>query len=196
VFVDFWNFQLSWNAAMDPARCDWRGLPSALVGAAARLLADVGITDPLELEETLLYASVDPVADANLRAWLTGTIARMPSWRLPPIRERKPQPKSLHCRNCGQTTSACPACAQAFFVRPEKGVDAAMVTDMLSLAWQDAYEVAILVSNDADFVPAVERVQERGVKVVNASWAGKGYDLKRACWASFDLNTITHDICR
>jgi uncharacterized LabA/DUF88 family protein len=80
--------------------------------------------------------------------------------------------------------------------KPEKGVDAAIVTDMLSLAWQNAYDVAVLVSSDADFVPAVERVQERGLKVINAGWAGKGHELKAACWGSFDLDTVTATICR
>jgi NYN domain len=56
--------------------------------------------------------------------------------------------------------------------------------------------VAVLVSSDADFVPAVERVQERGLKVINAGWTGKGHELKAACWGSFDLDTITATICR
>ncbi|MFL6127975.1 MAG: NYN domain-containing protein [Mycobacteriales bacterium] len=80
--------------------------------------------------------------------------------------------------------------------RPEKGVDAAIVTDLLSLAWQDAFDVAVLVSSDADFVPAVERVQEKGLKVINAAWQGKGHELKAACWASFDLDTIASTIRR
>lgn len=72
----------------------------------------------------------------------------------------------------------------------KKAVDAAIVTDMLSLAWQNAYDIAVLVTSDADFVPAVEKVQERGLKVVNAGWASKGHELKAACWGSFDLDPI------
>jgi uncharacterized LabA/DUF88 family protein len=66
----------------------------------------------------------------------------------------------------------------------------------LSLAWQNAYDIAVLVTSDADFVPAVEKVQERGLKVVNAGWANKGHELKAACWGSFDLDSITASICR
>lgn len=63
----------------------------------------------------------------------------------------------------------------------EKGVDAALVTDLLSLAWQRAYDVAVLVSGDADYIPAVEYVQAQGLKVINAAWRSKGHELKAAC---------------
>ncbi|WP_424528171.1 NYN domain-containing protein [Sphaerisporangium viridialbum] len=55
---------------------------------------------------------------------------------------------------------------------------------MLSLAWQDAYDVAVLLTSDADFIPAVERIQERGLKVINTGWSGKDHQLKAACWGS------------
>ncbi|MEU9887880.1 NYN domain-containing protein [Sphaerisporangium sp. NPDC051011] len=195
IFIDFWNFQLSWNSNMGPKQCDWRALPPTVVGSAASVLTAVGLTDPVDLEETLLYASVDPVSDARLRNWLTGTIERLPSWRVS-IRERRSQPRHVHCRNCGAVTTACPTCDQPYRARLEKGVDAAIVTDMLSLAWQDAYDVAVLITSDADFVPAVERIQERGLKVINAGWSGKGHQLKAACWGSFDLDAVAGTMCR
>ena len=195
IFIDYWNFQLSWNTAMNPAKCDWRGLPSATLAAAATLLGTVGLTDPLDLEETLLYAAVDPVSEGRLQNWLTTYIDLLPSWRVL-VRERRAQPRQVHCRNCGETLRACPSCQQPYTAKPEKGIDTAIVTDMLALAWQDAYDMAVLVTSDADFVPAVERIQERGLKVINAGWAGKGHELKAACWGSFDLNAVTASICR
>ena len=33
----------------------------------------------------------------------------------------------------------------------EKGVDVAIATDMIKLAWEDAYDWAVLVSSDRDF---------------------------------------------
>ncbi len=195
IFIDFWNFQLSWNATTNGSKCDWRRLPPAILTASASLLGTVGLTDPLDLEETLLYASVDPVDEARLRTWLTGTIERLPSWRVS-IRDRRPQPRRVHCRYCKTAISSCPTCQHVYVAKPEKGVDAAIVTDMLSLAWQNAYDVAVLVTSDADFVPAVERIQERGLKVINAGWVGKGHELKAACWGSFDLDTITATVHR
>jgi hypothetical protein len=189
------NNLLSWNSVAKQSKCDWQALPPAILTATASVLGSVGIRDPLDLEETLLYASVDPVDETKLRSWLTTYIERLPSWRVK-IRERKPQPRRVHCRYCDSTFTACPECHQIFVAKPEKGVDAAIVTDMLSLAWQNAYDIAVLVTSDVDFVPAVQKVQERGLKVVNAGWVSKGYELKAACGGSFDLDLITASICR
>ncbi|HEU0131831.1 MAG TPA: NYN domain-containing protein [Mycobacteriales bacterium] len=201
IFIDYWNYQLSWNDRMgrdatgSRVGCDWTALPAALAGAAGRVLAGVGLTGVPQVEETLLYASVDPATETRLRGWLTSTVDRMPSYRVT-IRERRPQRRPVHCRSCGADTERCPACGDVLRARVEKGVDAQLVTDMLTLAWHDAYDLAILVTSDADFVPAVQRIQERGLKVVNAAWRSKGHDLKAACWASFDLDEIAKTICR
>ena len=72
----------------------------------------------------------------------------------------------------------------------------AIVTDMLSLAWESAYEVAILVSADADMVPCVERVQEKGFKVINATWPSGGLHLAKVCWASFDIMDVAGGLVR
>lgn len=47
----------------------------------------------------------------------------------------------------------------------EKGVDAALVTDMLKFAFMNAYDICILVSGDGDFAEAVEVVKDRGKQV-------------------------------
>lgn len=195
IFIDFWNFQLSWNAAMGQTRCDWRKLPAALLQETGKVLMAVAITDPLDLEETLLYASVDPIKDGPLRGWLTSTIDRMPSWKVT-VLERRPQKKQLYCSHCKVTTDSCPSCGELYMGKPEKGVDSTIVTDLLSLAWQDAYDIAILVSSDADFIPAVNKVQTAGLKVINAAWAGRGHHLKTASWGSFDLNGVAGTITR
>jgi len=54
--------------------------------------------------------------------------------------------------------------------RVEKGVDVALVTDMLSLAYKNAYEVAILVSGDNDFLQAVDEVKRSGKRVEIAAF--------------------------
>jgi uncharacterized LabA/DUF88 family protein len=38
---------------------------------------------------------------------------------------------------------------------------------MVKLAYNKAYDTAILVSSDGDFVPAVKAIKERGIKVEN-----------------------------
>ena len=66
----------------------------------------------------------------------------------------------------------------------KKGVDTAIVTGLLSLAGEGAFDAAVLVSSDTDYLPAVEWLQSRGFKVINATWANHGHELARACWAS------------
>lgn len=78
----------------------------------------------------------------------------------------------------------------------EKGVDTAIVTDLFSLAWQNAFDVAVIVSSDADFVPAAIRLQERGLKIVNAAWGGHGHHLAKACWGSFLLDEVLSRLVR
>jgi uncharacterized LabA/DUF88 family protein len=52
----------------------------------------------------------------------------------------------------------------------EKGVDVALVTEMLSMAFKNAYDVAILVSGDDDYVGAVEEIKSMGKRVEIASF--------------------------
>ena len=47
----------------------------------------------------------------------------------------------------------------------EKGVDIMLATDLLRFAWEDMYDVAILVSGDADFIYAVSTVKSLGKHV-------------------------------
>ena len=47
----------------------------------------------------------------------------------------------------------------------EKGVDIKLATDMLIHAFRGTYDVAILVSNDTDFVDAVQGVKDAGKNV-------------------------------
>ena len=47
----------------------------------------------------------------------------------------------------------------------QKGVDVDLATDMVRFACMGSYDVAILVSGDCDFVPAVEKVKEQGKRV-------------------------------
>ena len=69
----------------------------------------------------------------------------------------------------------------------EKGVDTSVVTDMISLAWEDNYDVAVLVSADKDFIPVAEFLERKGKKVLHGAFPPKGSELTRKCWGSIDL---------
>ncbi len=52
----------------------------------------------------------------------------------------------------------------------EKGVDIMLATDLLQLAWEDRYDVGILVSGDGDFSYAVQKVKDAGKHVEIAAF--------------------------
>ena len=69
----------------------------------------------------------------------------------------------------------------------EKGVDVRMATDMISLAWVDNYDVAVLVSSDRDFVPVAEFLETKGIKVIHGAFPPRGAQLTARCWGSVDI---------
>lgn len=197
VFIDFWNFQLQWNERTSKAACDWTRLPRVLLQQAQSALKTAGSDVALELEETRVYASYNPAnpTDGSLRRWLDTFLDRQPSFRVF-AKERRAQTRPIRCPLCGQEVADCPGCGRPLSRSVEKGVDTAIVTDLLSLAWEGAYDVAILVSCDSDLVPGVERLQEKGLKVINATWKGRGHHLAKTCWASFDIDGTIHELKR
>ncbi|MBM3499180.1 MAG: NYN domain-containing protein [Armatimonadetes bacterium] len=192
VFVDFWNFQLSWNAHYGPhTRCDWRALPRVLMERTREELRTAGVSEELQLEETRVYASIDPKSegDARLSRWLNDFLDRQPSVRVF-SRPRVAVRRIVRCRKCRRELRHCDHCGEVLTASIEKGIDTAIVTDLLALAWEAAYDIAILISSDADMIPGVEHIQARGLKVVNATWPPKGVHLARVCWASFPIPQV------
>jgi uncharacterized LabA/DUF88 family protein len=189
VFIDFWNFTLQWRDRATDARIDWPLVPRTLLDESKKQLEAAGIQEDLALEETLVYASYNPRTDGKLKGWLEGFLDKQPSFRVK-TRERRSKPRKIHCPGCGHQNEACSECGDPFTWAPEKGVDTAIVTDLLSLASESAYDVAVLLSSDADHIPAVEWVQARGIKVINATWSHHGFDLATTSWASFELDSV------
>jgi uncharacterized LabA/DUF88 family protein len=61
---------------------------------------------------------------------------------------------------------------QAQGVPVEKGVDIMLATDLLNFAWLDFYDVALVVSGDADFTYALQTVKNMGKYVEVAYFEG------------------------
>ena len=75
--------------------------------------------------------------------------------------------------------------------RFEKGVDVKIATDLVSSAFKDNFDVAILVSNDSDFVPAIKEVQQVGKKVWNINFQKrKSYHLNQICDKTITIESI------
>jgi uncharacterized LabA/DUF88 family protein len=67
-------------------------------------------------------------------------------------------------------------------------LDTHIATDLIGDATFDVYDIAILVSEDSDFVPAVEFVQEmRSKTVVHVGFGGYPSDLRNKCRHRIDL---------
>lgn len=189
VFIDFWNFTLQWRDRAGTAKVDWPQVPRVLLDESEKKFQVLGLTNGLDLEETLVYASWNPQSEGKLKGWLDSFLDKQPSFRVK-TRERRPKGRKIHCTKCGHDNESCQNCGDPFRWAPEKGVDTAIVTDLLSLASENAFDVAVLLSSDADHIPAVEWVQERGLKVINATWANHGFDLAKTCWASVELDSV------
>lgn len=64
----------------------------------------------------------------------------------------------------------------------EKGVDIYLAVDMLKYAYNNVYDIAILISSDGDFAEAVNAVKELGKHVEYAHFAtGKSKHLMDCC---------------
>ena len=87
--------------------------------------------------------------------------------------------RETHCRQCAAKT----------LITVEKGTDSSLITDMLSLAWENAFDIAILVSDDSDFKPAVEFLRGKGKKVYHATFTTmkSGQALRKACFSQISL---------
>ncbi|MBM3134835.1 MAG: NYN domain-containing protein [Chloroflexi bacterium] len=78
----------------------------------------------------------------------------------------------------------------------EKGIDVAIATDMLLRAYSNAYDTAILVSGDADLVPAVEGAKDLGKHVENAFvYIGHSRHLRQTCDRFTLLDKAMMDQC-
>lgn len=95
-------------------------------------------------------------------------------------------------------THNCPSCAAPNTFSQEKEVDTTIVADMLRLGATGAFEIAVLLSGDADLVPAVEGVRALGKQVFVATWGSSGLSarIRRAAFDHIDLNAGIGEFAR
>jgi uncharacterized LabA/DUF88 family protein len=70
----------------------------------------------------------------------------------------------------GRRTIRCANCGREEVVPTEKGVDVGLAIKMLSLGIARAYETAILVAGDRDYVETVREVKALGLRVEVMAW--------------------------
>jgi NYN domain len=87
-------------------------------------------------------------------------------------------------------TGRCPACGVEYEYTTEKRVDTRLVAEMIHYAAAGAFDAAVLVSGDDDFVPAVEAVNALGRQVWVATWSADDLskDLRVRCFGQIHLS--------
>ena len=184
LFVDFWNLQLSWNEHVRPEdgsderfiRIGWPTFPQVLIG---ELPAVLGPSAEMAYKGTEIYASVDPRpdrGDTRLKGFLHNKLGQMTGYQ-------------VHVRDRRYKHDECPHCKKDIHRMVEKGVDSSIVTDLFSGAINDAYDVALLISNDSDFVPAIQTIQERlNKQIVHIGFRQGGDHVRTAAWSHIILD--------
>jgi hypothetical protein len=94
--------------------------------------------------------------------------------------------RELRVRRSGR----CPACNSDYEYTTEKRVDTRLVAEMIHYAAIGAFDAAVLVSGDDDFVPAVEAVNALGRQVWVATWSADelSKDLRVRCFGQIHLS--------
>jgi uncharacterized LabA/DUF88 family protein len=188
VFFDFWNFTLSLRRVSPGFMSDWTPIGHLLSAAAAQR---VDPSQSFSYEAMHVYGSFDPAkeSDKKLRNWFANTLDRMPGVHVTVVeRQRKVAPPK--CPTCQAEVATCLSCNADMRGTEEKGVDTRIATDMISLAWAGAYDVAVLVSADRDFVPVAEFQQSRGVKVIHGWFPPNGSMLAQKCWGNIAITEL------
>jgi hypothetical protein len=110
---------------------------------------------------------------------LTHEIRNVAGCTIVPIYRRTP--KEEHLGSAQYTVGGIP-------IAPEKTLDTRIATDLIGDATFEVYDVALLVTEDSDFIPAVEFVQDmRGKHVVHVGFGGHTNELRSVCRHRIDL---------
>lgn len=188
VFVDFWNFSLSLRRQDNAFKADWTKVGPLLASEAGKL---VDPHYPAIFEAMHVYGSFDPAKpqDTKLRNWFNNWLDKQKGVHVALV-ERQRKRGYAKCPHCQAETKVCHECGGDLRGTEEKGVDTRIVADMISLAWANAYDIAVLLSSDRDFVPVAEFLQTKGIRVIHGAFPPNGSHLSQKCWASIDVSSL------
>jgi hypothetical protein len=137
--------------------------------------------DKLPLPIRLRKETVERWREENAahREELTRAIQQELGYLMVPIFRRTPRDDQLMSANF--TSGGIP-------IAPEKMLDTHIATDLIGDATFDVYDIALIVSEDSDFVPAVDFVQEmRNKQVVHVGFGSHMNELRSKCRHRIDL---------
>jgi len=192
IFVDFWNLQLSWNEYHERRGAGRIKIPWG------RKFSETLIKkiDPAAVYSgTHVYASINPKSpsDRGLNNFLQ-TMDTFPGYKVI-VKERKPA-KKIYCSSegCRREILKCPHCNNELVRTIEKGVDTSIAIELFHYALENVYDKAILISGDADFVPAIEFIQRTGKHIIHAGFKNYAFAMKKACWDHINFEDIMDEL--
>lgn len=190
IFVDFWNVTLNLNTLQQKSdstdfKIDWKNkLRDYIMSETVKKMRL-----PCEFQGMLVCGSYDSSnsRDANLKRWAEGTLDKF--YGVTPVfKERQQKEFYAICPSCLDVITSCPKCGARLKGTVEKGVDTEIASQMLALAWNGAYDVAVLASDDKDFVPVVKTLRGKGIKVIHARPSSVGGQvLDKECFDIIEL---------
>lgn len=190
IFVDFWNFTLNMEAHSQGFKIDWFKLPWVLSDATGVALK---LNKGEYTYQTMFIAgSYDQTSqqDTNLFNWSQNTLVKVDGATV----DFKPRQKSKKGPCCQgpahHEIRDCPICRSSMIRTQEKGVDTQIAIEMVRCAWEDLYDVGVLVTEDKDFAPAVDYLAGKGLKFLHARFPNFGFELRKHCWGEIDIPSI------
>ena len=163
IFIDYWNFVSSLNECETRFQSDWTKV-SGVIMAAVQALDQSLPARRYVYQGMRVVGSFDPDTEAGRKSknWATNFLSsRVPGCTVHFV-ERQRKKAGPKCPACHDVVHLCPACSADMRGTEEKGVDTRIATEMISYAWENAYDIAAVVSADRDFVPVVEFLQTKG----------------------------------
>ncbi len=190
IFIDYWNFVSSLNECEANFQSDWTKVSKVILTAVQALDQSIPVRRHV-YQGMRVVGSFDPDTEAGRKSknWATTFLSsRVPGCTVHFV-ERQRKKAGPKCPACRSVIQLCPTCSTDMRGTEEKGVDTRIATEMISHAWENAYDIAVIVSADRDFVPVAEFLQAKGKTIIHAGFPPKGAFLRQACWGGIDLST-------
>jgi len=193
IYMDFWNFSLNLKSVDSNFRPDWHKIAEVFLQEAQAVLNS---DEKLRLQDFHIIGSyTQSENDKKLRHWISAYLPKVIGAKVAFL-ERKKKNSGPRCPQCHAHINDCPFCKASMIGTEEKGIDTQIAVSMLRDAWLKKINVALLVSADRDFIPAVQFLNDMGVRVIHAQFASNGFELSNACWGRFNILQTLEKITR
>jgi hypothetical protein len=173
------------NVLNESKKIGWESLPQAIIDQLDQM-EYIG-ESPKELRAVDVYASADRKNDGSrteFETWLDEELDPLAGYQVHTfLRKRENRKVCSHCDEPLDRTE---------FI---KGLSTKVACDLLAHAVNDAYDIAVLVMDDAEIIPSVLSVQEIFDKqVIHIGPKGEGQELRSAAWGHVSFEDLAAEL--